>query len=144
MKNSNVWKQMLSDYLVIQAETALSIAIIGSIFLSEEKITYSYFFLPAIIGIICMLPCMVTYFKEDLTIKQVITQRVIEWLVLEVAFVCLVRYLIGDKIGVAGYIAVGISVTVFDIATYGISYLLEKREADVLNSILKQKNQTME
>lgn len=138
MKHNDIWKQMVSDYLLIQAETALSIAIIGSIFLKEQTITYSYFFLPAIIGIICMLPCLVTYFKEDLTVKQVIAQRVIEWVVLEIVFLCMARYLAGDKLGTAGYVALGISVTFFDIATYGISYLLEKRETDVLNEILKR------
>ena len=144
MKQSDIWKQMLSDYLLIQAETALSIAIIGSIFLKDEKITYSFFFLPAIIGIICMLPCIVTYFKEDLTVKQIIAQRVIEWIVLEIAILCMGRYLAGDKLVTVGYVAIAISVTVFDIATYGISYMLEKKETDELNAILKQKNETKE
>lgn len=141
MKHSYAWKQMVSDYVLIQAETALSIAIIGSIFLSEQKITYSYFFLPAIIGLICMLPCLITYFKEDMTVKQIIVQRVIEWVVLEIAILCLVRYLVGDMLSMAGYVALGISVTFFDIATYGISYVLEKREADAVNEILKRNNE---
>ena len=138
MKHSSVWKQMVSDYVLIQAETALSIAIIGSIFLREERIPYSYFFLPAIIGFICMLPCIITYFKEDMTVKQIMAQRVIEWVVLELAILCMVRYLVGDLLGMAGYVGIGISVTVFDIATYGISYALEKREADAINEILKR------
>lgn len=141
MKHSSVWKQMVSDYVLIQAETALSIAIIGSIFLREERIPYSYFFLPAIIGFICMLPCIITYFKEDMTVKQIIVQRVIEWVVLEIAILCLVRYLVGDMLSMAGYVALGISVTFFDIATYGISYVLEKREADAVNEILKRNNE---
>lgn len=138
MKHNDIWKQMLSDYLLIQAETALSIAIIGSIFLKEQTVTYSYFFLPAILGIICMLPCLIVYFKEDLSIKQIIIQRVVEWIVLEIVFLCMARYLTGGRLGTAGYVALGISVTFFDIATYGISYLLEKRETDVLNEKLKQ------
>lgn len=138
MKHSSVWKQMVSDYVLIQAETALSIAIIGSIFLREERIPYSYFFLPAIIGFICMLPCIITYFKEDMTVKQIMAQRVIEWVVLEIAILCMVRYLVGDLLGMAGYVGIGISVTFFDIATYGISYALEKREADAINEILKR------
>lgn len=144
MKNRDIWKQMASDYFLIQAETALSIGIIGSIFLGEEKISYSYFFLPAIIGIVCMLPCLITYLKEDMTVKQIIAQRVIEWIVLEIAFICLARYLAGDKLEMAGYVALGISVTFFDAATYGISYMLEKRETDELNEILKQNNEINE
>lgn len=138
MKYSNAIKQMLSDYILIQAETAISIGIIGSIFASKEQITYSYFFLPALIGFICMLPCVITYFKEDMTIRQILIQRVVEWIVLEVTMMGVAYYLVGDVPGKAGYIAIGFSVLFFDIATYGISYYLEKREVDTINEKLKE------
>ena len=138
MKHSNAIKQMLADYILVQAETALSIGIIGSIFASEQKITYQYFFLPALIGFICMLPCVITYFKEDMTVKQIIVQRVVELIVLEIALMGAVYYIVGDVPGKSGYIAIGFSILLFDIATYGISYYLEKRETDILNEKLKE------
>lgn len=138
MKHSNAVKQMLADYILVQAETALSIGIIGSIFASEQKITYQYFFLPALIGFICMLPCVITYFKEDMTVRQIIVQRVVELIVLESALMGAVYYIVGDVPGKIGYIAIGFSILFFDIATYGISYYLEKREADILNEKLKE------
>lgn len=138
MKYSNAIKQMLSDYILIQAETAISIGIIGSIFAGKEKITYSYFFLPALIGFICMLPCVITYFKEDMTIKQILVQRVVEWIVLEAAMMGVAYYLVGDVPGKVGYIAIGFCVLFFDIATYGISYYLEKGEADTINEKLRE------
>ena len=138
MKHSNAIKQMLADYILVQAETALSIGIIGSIFASEQKITYQYFFLPALIGFICMLPCVITYFKEDMTVKQIIVQRVVELIVLEIALMGAVYYIVGDVPGKNGYIAMGFSILLFDIATYGISYYLEKRETDILNEKLKE------
>lgn len=138
MKHSNAIKQMLADYILVQAETALSIGINGSIFASEQKITYQYFFLPALIGFICMLPCVITYFKEDMTVKQIIVQRVVELIVLEIALMGAVYYIVGDVPGKSGYIAIGFSILLFDIATYGISYYLEKRETDILNEKLKE------
>lgn len=138
MRHRNAIKRMISDYILIQAETAIAIGIIGSIFAGEQKITYQYFFLPAVIGLICMLPCLITYFKEDMTIRQILIQRVVEWLVLEVAIIGLVYYVVGDAPGKEGYLAMVFSILFFDITTYGISYYLEKREADTINEKLKE------
>lgn len=137
-QKNRIFKRMLSDYIMIQAETALAIGIIGSIFAGEEKITYHYFFLPAILGFICMLPCIIIYIKEDMTIKQVIVQRVLELIVLECAIIGIIYYIVGDTIGRAGYIAIGVSVLFFDVLTYALSWYLEKKEADMLNEKLRE------
>ena len=129
---------MISDYILIQAEIALSFGIVGSIFAKDVTISFSYFFLPAIIGFLCMLPCIVTYVKEDLTIKQVIVQRIVEWIILEIVFIWIVHKIVGDAIGKIGYVAIAFSVMFFDAATYFISYFLEKREADDINKKLEQ------
>lgn len=137
-QKNRIFKRMLSDYIMIQAETALAIGIIGSIFAGDEKITYHYFFLPAILGFICMLPCIIIYIKEDMTIKQVIIQRVLELIVLECAIIGIIYYIVGDTIGRAGYIAIGVSVLFFDVLTYALSWYLEKKEADMLNEKLRE------
>ena len=134
----NAFKKMISDYILIQAEIALSFGIVGSIFAQDVTISFSYFFLPAIIGFLCMLPCIVTYVKEDLTIKQVIVQRIVEWIILEIVFIWIVHKIVGDAIGKIGYVAIVFSVLFFDAATYFISYYLEKREADDINKKLEQ------
>lgn len=131
-------RRMLSDYILIQAETALSIGIIGSIFAGEQRISYQYFFLPAILGIICMLPCIITYFKEDMTIRQIIIQRVVELIVLEIAIIAIIYKMVGNALSKTGYIAMVFSILFFDILTYAVSYFLEKKEADSINEKLKQ------
>lgn len=137
MKNINAWKKMISDYIMVQAEIALSIGIIGSIFAGDESITYTYFFLPALLGLICMLPCVITYFKEDMTIKQIMIQRVLEVIVLEIGIIGIIYYIVGDAPGKAGYIAIVFSVLFFDILSYVLSYILERKEADAINAKLK-------
>ena len=134
----NAFKKMISDYILIQAEIALSFGIVGSIFAKDVTISFSYFFLPAIIGFLCMLPCIVTYVKEDLTIKQVIVQRIVEWIIMEIMFVWIVYKMLGDAPGKIGYVTIAFSVMFFDAATYFISYFLEKREADDINKKLEQ------
>ena len=129
---------MISDYILIQAEIALSFGIVGSIFAKDVSISFSYFLLPAIIGLLCIIPCIITYVKEDLTVKQIMIQRIVEWIVLEVAFIWIVYKMVGDVPGKLGYVAIFFSILFFDIATYAISYFLEKREADDINKKLEQ------
>ena len=129
---------MISDYILIQAEIALSFGIVGSIFAKDVSISFSYFLLPAIIGLLCIIPCIITYVKENLTVKQIMIQRIVEWIVLEVAFIWIVYKMVGDVPGKLGYVAIFFSILFFDIATYAISYFLEKREADDINKKLAQ------
>lgn len=134
----NALKRMISDYILIQAEIALSFGIVGSIFAKDVSISFSYFLLPAIIGLLCIIPCIITYVKEDLTVKQIMIQRIVEWIVLEIAFIWIVYKMVGDVPGKLGYVAIFFSILFFDIATYAISYFLEKREADDINKKLAQ------
>ena len=133
----NAWKKMISDYIMVQAEIAFSVAIIGSIFAADQHISYSYFFLPAFLGLICMIPCVVTYFKEDMTVKQIIVQRVLEVIVLEIAILGILYCIVGDTPGIWGYVAIALSILFFDVLTYVLSYILERKEADTINEKLK-------
>lgn len=136
--NRDTFSRMVLDYILIQSEIALSFGIIGSIFAKDVSISFRYFFLPAILGLVCMLPCVVTYVKEDLTIKQIMIQRIVEWIILEVVFIWVVYKMVGDVPGKLGYVAIFFSILFFDIATYAISFFLEKREADDINRKLEQ------
>ena len=40
--NQTVIKRMVSDYIIVQAEIALSFGIVGSIFAGDVPITFSY------------------------------------------------------------------------------------------------------
>lgn len=136
--NQTVIKRMVSDYIIVQAEIALSFGIVGSIFAGDVPITFSYFLLPAVLGLICMLPCIIVYVKEDMTVKQVMIQRIVEWIVLEAVILWIAYKMVGDVPGVVGYVAMAVSILVFDVASYAISYYLEKREADDVNVKLSE------
>lgn len=139
MKASEVIKQVISDYILIQAEVTLSIGVIGSIFAGTQKVPYSYFFLPLLIGAICILPCLIIYIKEDLTIKQVVVQRLVELIVLEFALLLVLKQILGSTLSGAGYIAVMVSVLILDVMTYLIKWLYQKRDANQINRILERK-----
>lgn len=136
MKKGEILKSIALNYLIIVAESTLSVAVIGSIFAGDIAINYRYFFIPIALGVFYMLPCLPIYFMENMTIKQVMIQRIAELIVIEAATLFAAYLLIGEKLGVGGYIAVGASVLIFDVATYVLQWIFEKNEADKINKII--------
>ena len=136
-----VFKKIVYDFFVVQAESNITFAIIGSIFLPKQSITYHYFFLPFILAIINMLPCLPVYLIENMTIKQVIFQRVVEVIVLEVSNLYIMYIILGNHLPTLGYVAIGISILIFDIFTYILSWYFDKDQADKLNKQLEKLRQ---
>lgn len=143
MKEFDPRREFLFDYITVVAESTLAFAVIGSIFAGDVSISFAWFFLPFLFGLICMLPCIPIYLKEDMTVKQIMIQRIVELLVLEVAMYAAVWFMMGKKLSTAGYIAV-LSVTAFlDVLSYMIKWYLEKEEADKINRRLQEHKKRM-
>ena len=143
MKEFDPRREFLFDYITVVAESTLAFAVIGSIFAGDVSISFAWFFLPFLFGLICMLPCIPIYLKEDMTVKQIMIQRIVELLVLEAAMYAAVWFMMGKKLSTAGYIAV-LSVTAFlDVLSYMIKWYLEKEEADKINRRLQEHKKRM-
>lgn len=138
MKEFDPMRECLFDYITVVAEMTFSIAVIGSIFMSDANIRFYYFYIPFILSLICMLPCIPIYLKEDMTIRQVLIQRGVELVVLEFAMFFATKYLTGDRMPKAGYVAVVISTAFFQTLSYLIKWYLEKEEADKINRKLQE------
>lgn len=144
MKEFDPLREFIFDYITVVAENTLSIAVIGSIFVRNESITFVYFFLPFVLALLCMIPCIPIYLKEDLTVKQVLIQRSVELVVLEIAMYWVIRFLIGDMLPAAGYVAILFSVAFFDVLSYLIKWYLEKEEADKINRKIQERRKRRE
>lgn len=144
MKEFDPLREFIFDYITVVAENTLSIAVIGSIFVRNESITFVYFFLPFVLALLCMIPCIPIYLKEDLTVKQVLIQRSVELVVLEIAMYWVIRFLIGDMLPAAGYVAILFSVAFFDVLSYLIKWYLEKEEADKINRRIQERRKRRE
>lgn len=138
MKKSEAVKSIALNFIIIIAETTLSIAVIGSIFAGDVTIDYRYFFLPFALSVLYMLPCLPVYLKENMTVKQVMIQRIAELVIIEAATLFAAYLLVGEKLTAGGYIAVGASVLIFDIASYLLQWIFEKNEADKINKIISE------
>lgn len=133
MKEFDPVREFVFDYITVVAECTLAIAVIGSIFAGSADITFVYFFLPFGLALMCMIPCLPIYLKEDMTIKQILLQRGVELVVLEIAMCLAVRLIEGDAFPKIGYVAVLFSTAIFDVLSYLIKWYLEKEEAEKIN-----------
>ena len=133
MKEFDPVREFLFDYIMVVAENTLAIAIIGSLFVGDATIRFSYFFLPFALAFLCMLPCIPIYIKEDMTIKQILIQRGVELVILEIVMCLGVKLIMGDVFPNIGYLAILISTAFFDVLSYIVKWYLEKEEADKIN-----------
>ena len=134
--NSELLRSIAFNFFNVIAETTLSIAIIGSIFAGQVKITYHYFFLPIVLSIAYMLPCLPVYLKENMSVKQVMVQRIVELVIIEAGTLFVAHLLVGEHLGVVGYIVVGASVLIFDVLSYLTQWIYEKSKAEKINKII--------
>lgn len=138
MKEFDPLREFVFDYITVVAENTLAIAVIGSIFVPNASISFLYFFLPFVLAFLCMLPCIPIYLKEDMTIKQVLIQRIVELIVLEIAMYVTIRFLIGEMLPKPGYVAILFSTAFFDVLSYLIKWYLEKEEAEKINRKIRE------
>ena len=89
--------------------------------------------LPFGLALICMIPCIPIYLKEDMTISQIMWQRGIELVVLEIAMCAVIYLIMGDSVSIVVYVAILISTAVCDVVSYLVKWYLEKEEADKIN-----------
>lgn len=135
---SKKWERFWIDYLLVQLESTLSIATIGTIFAKDVLVPFYYFYIPVLLGFVYMLPCVILYIKEDLSVRQVIVQRIVEWFLIEAATLWIIWFLLGSQLTTIVYVVVFISITVLDILTYYVTDRFEKKEVDSLNELLNE------
>ncbi|MBO7124026.1 MAG: LytTR family transcriptional regulator [Treponema sp.] len=136
-RNLNI-SAFFRDLFFVQTECVLSFAIVGTIFAREAAISYAYFFIPLVMGALCMVPCLPVYLIENMSIPQVIVQRSVELVVLEAACVWTANFLAGDFLGMPGLVAVAALTALLDVLSYSVAYWLEKAESERLNKKLRE------
>ena len=123
---------------MVETECVLSFAIVGTIFARNAAISYAHFFIPLAMGALCMLPCLPVYLIENMSIPQVIVQRLLELAVLEPLCVWTANFLAGDFLGKPGLVVVAALTALFDALSYSVAYLMEKAESERLNKKLRE------
>ena len=140
MKEFAPKREFLFDYITVVAECA----VIGSLFARNNSISFIYFFMPFGLALICMIPCIPIYLKEDMTIPQIMWQRGIELVVLEIAMCAAIYLIMGDSVSIIVYVAILFSTAICDVLSYLVKWYLEKEEADKINRRIAERRRKKE
>ena len=79
-----------------------------------------------------------------MTIPQIMWQRGIELVVLEIAMCAVIYLIMGDSVSIVVYVAILVSTAVCDAVSYLVKWYLEKEEADKINRRIAERRRKKE
>ena len=79
-----------------------------------------------------------------MTIPQIMWQRGIELVVLEIAMCAVIYLIMGDSVSIVVYVAILIYTAVCDVLSYLVKWYLEKEEADKINRRIAERRRKKE
>lgn len=129
-------KKSLMHFFIIVTCVTVVIGILGLIYEPNVKFGYEAFFSPLIFGAISIIPSIVTYSKEELTLKQMVFRKVLQLIVLE-GILLIFGYLVVGIIKENMIISFAVSVLLVFLIVHFISWIIDCKKADVLNVDLK-------
>lgn len=137
MEIRNILKKYMIDFLMIQAGITLAIGIISCINPPPAGINRYMFFMPFVYAFFCLLPSFVTCSREELSIKQMVVRKVIQFILIE-SLVVLVSYFMGPLHDIFMGIAIIIAVAVIYAVVNGLDYLISKADAESMTKKLQR------
>jgi hypothetical protein len=138
--NEFLRKRLISYFIIVTGVTLL-IGVVGIQYEPDRKFGYEAFFSPLIFGLIGVIPSLATYSNKELTLKQMILRKVVQFFVLEVmilTFGCIMGIMKTDILG-----TMALSIFAVFVAVHIIEWLIDNKRAEKLTLELKafQKSQ---
>ena len=131
MELKSILKKCMIDFLMIQAGITFTIGVIGCIKTPALGVTHYSFFMPFVYAFFCVIPSLVIYSAKELSIKQMLIRKAIQFLLIEF-IVMLVSYIIGTLNNTFICIAILLAVIVVYIVVNVLEYLFCKSAADAM------------
>ena len=131
MELKSILKKCMIDFLMIQAGITFTIGVIGCIKTPTLGVTHYSFFMPFVYAFFCVIPSLVIYSAKELSIKQMLIRKAIQFLLIEF-IVMLVSYIIGTLNNTFICIAIILAVIVVYIVVNVLEYLFCKSAADAM------------
>ena len=131
MELKSILKKCMIDFLMIQAGITFAIGVIGCIKTPALGVTHYSFFVPFVYAFFCVIPSLVIYSAKELSIKQMLIRKAIQFLLIEL-IVMLISYIIGTLNNTFICIAILLAVIVVYIVVNILGYLFCKSEADAM------------
>lgn len=130
-------KKIMMSFFVSVACICAAMALIGMTFESDTLFGYEAFLSPLIFGAVASLPSLVTYSKNELSVKQTVIRSVIHFILLE-AVILSFLYFGGMITGVSMAVSLGASILMIDLLVNLVLWVNDKRTAKEFNDALKK------
>lgn len=119
-----------ATYFIIVTLINLSTAVVGSIFRPEQRFGYGAFFVPPLYGFLSILPICVMYSRKELTRRQILVRKGVQFILLE-------ALLLGLVFGHTGFtkenrgliVSFALSVFIVFVLVHVISFVLDTQQA---------------
>lgn len=132
-----ILKKYITDFLMIQAGITLAIGVISCIRPPQMGINRLMFFMPFIYAFFCVLPSVVVYSKKELSVKQMVIRKTIQFVLIEL-IVFLISYVMGPLRDIFMSVAIIAAVAVVYAIVNCADYLITKSDAKAMTEKLHQ------
>lgn len=138
MNGKEIVSGLVRDFFILTTLICIGVGILGMIFQPETKLGYEVFFMPVIYAIAGLIPTAVMFSKRELSVKEVIIRKIIQWLLIEAIVIGLI---FGGHITQAEYkstiIGVFVSIFIIFLLCHLISTFMEYIDAKKMNADLE-------
>lgn len=130
-------KSIVPSFFVTVTCITLVMAVVGTVFEPDVQLGYGVLFSPFVYGVVAALIQMVSYSKNELTVKQAVVRKVAHFVLLE-AGILLVLYWAKALTSAGITIALAFSIFVVYVAVTAVLWLNDKRTTETMNKALKE------
>lgn len=142
MKDKSRIHEMAEAFFVCTTCICILQGVLGMILYPAEQLTYDAFLVPPLFGVVSVLFGIVTWSKEEQTIKQVLIRRAIHLVLIEV-MVFGVNYFAGNRFPLAEAVFLAMGIAVVFVMVYVITWLGDRKSAREFNDKLKKYQETI-
>ncbi len=128
-------KIMISFYITVTF-IVLAMAILGLVFEPDTRMGYEAFFSPLIFGTIATFPNLLTYSKEELSVRQALVRKIIHFFLLEILILTSL-YFSNMLTSVSIIVSLALAILIIYAAVSTIMWIHDKKTAFEFNNALR-------
>ena len=135
MKHSEFLRKTFISYFVIVTCVTVIIGLMGLIYDPGRTFGYEAFFSPLIIGVISILPSFLLYSKKELSFRQILIRKVMQFIFIVVLLVLLNSFNSTWKWGIVFQFVASIAIVYIMVQV--VMWIIDCKKAEELSKDLK-------
>ena len=144
MQGKELIRDMISTYFMLVTMILIIMALLGTQFMPETRFGYEAFVTPLIYAAYATLPNMVMYAKKELTVKQFLLRKILQFILVEIIVISVAlpkEFFTTEKIKIVA--ALAISILIMYILTHFIDWFQNYTTAKKMTEELLKFQQNM-